>query len=85
MRVLAGMLRVAIALDRTHAGVVRDVHRATTSGAGLLVEPTSTPGADASLELYTAEERRDLLAETLGVDVRIEATAAEPAPFGARS
>ena len=70
VRVLAGVLRVAIGLDRTHAGLVRAL-RATVDDERrrLLVELDVAPGADPSLELYTAEERCALLAETLDLDV----------------
>jgi exopolyphosphatase/guanosine-5'-triphosphate,3'-diphosphate pyrophosphatase len=70
VRVLSGILRVAIGLDRTHAGVVRSL-RATVDDARqrLVVRLDVEPGADASLELYTAEERCSLLAETLDLDV----------------
>ena len=70
VRVLAGVLRIAIGLDRTHAGVVRSL-RATVDDERrrLLVELDVAPGADPSLELYTAEERCSLLAETLDLDV----------------
>ena len=72
VRVLAGVLRVAIALDRTRAGVVRHVH---VHDDGDVVTLRLDARGDASLERYTAEERRDLLAAALGVDVRIDAGA----------
>ena len=72
VRLLAGILRVAIGLDRTHSGVVRSVS-CHIGGEGLTIEAT-TDGRDASLELYTAEERRDLLAEAIGMPVHIVLT-----------
>jgi exopolyphosphatase/guanosine-5'-triphosphate,3'-diphosphate pyrophosphatase len=69
VRVLAGILRVAVALDRAHD------HRV----AGLAVE--ASPGGvrvklevrgDPSLELYTAEERKGLLESALDAEVRFE-------------
>jgi exopolyphosphatase / guanosine-5'-triphosphate,3'-diphosphate pyrophosphatase len=77
VRVLAGILRVAISLDRTHADVVGSLHTEVDTSAGSLrVVPCVRAGADASLELYTARERRHLLAEALGVEVAV----AEPTP-----
>jgi exopolyphosphatase/guanosine-5'-triphosphate,3'-diphosphate pyrophosphatase len=68
--VLAGILRVAFALDRTRNGVVRalTVERHTRE----LLVTLDTEGEDASLELYTAEARKDLLETALGVRVRFE-------------
>lgn len=78
VRVLAGLLRVAIALDRTHAGLVEDL---TTRPAGrtVVVEVRPRPGADLSLELFTAEERKDLLEAVLDRPVRIVEAASVPA------
>jgi len=73
VRTLAGLLRVAIALDRTHARVVRHV-RARGGDDGLTLELDVT--GDAELERYTADERKGLLERALGVPVRL----ATPAP-----
>ncbi len=86
MRTLAGILRVAIGLDRTHGarvqGLSAHVHRRT-----LVVEVESAPDADISLELYTANERRELLEAVLDRRVSVVPAlqvspldAAEPAP-----
>jgi exopolyphosphatase / guanosine-5'-triphosphate,3'-diphosphate pyrophosphatase len=86
VRTLAGILRVAIGLDRTHGarvqGVDAHVHRRT-----LVVEVEAAPGADISLELYTANERRELLEAVLDRRVSVVPAprvspldAAEPAP-----
>jgi exopolyphosphatase / guanosine-5'-triphosphate,3'-diphosphate pyrophosphatase len=61
---LAGMLRVGIALDRTHGHVVQDLTCALGVEA-LTASLRLRPGADATLELYTAEQRKDLLEATL--------------------
>ena len=69
VRTLAGILRVAIALDRTHNGVVTGLtleSSPTEIVVGLIV------GADPSLELYTAEERKALLEAALDTEVRFE-------------
>ena len=74
MRTLAGLLRVAIGLDRGHAGHVADVQVRRTD-AGLVVEAVAAEGADIELELYAADERVQLLAEVLGCAVEIRASA----------
>jgi exopolyphosphatase/guanosine-5'-triphosphate,3'-diphosphate pyrophosphatase len=74
VRALAGLLRVAIALDRTHAGLVDSVH-VRERGDDLVVEVRGVPDADLALELFTAVERRGLLEEVLGRDVRFEEAA----------
>jgi exopolyphosphatase / guanosine-5'-triphosphate,3'-diphosphate pyrophosphatase len=64
---LAGILRVAIALDRSHAGPVDHVRVVSANGAGpLQVQVVGRPGADLSLELHTGAERKDLLERMLG-------------------
>lgn len=68
VRVLAGILRIAVALDRTHAGVVRSV-ACERRGRRLSVH-LKTAGDDAGLEVYTAEARRGLLQDALGLQVR---------------
>ena len=69
--VLAGLLRVAIGLDRTHAGVVRSM-RCQEGFDGLHVVLDVVPGADASLERYVADERKALLESVLDVPVTFD-------------
>jgi exopolyphosphatase/guanosine-5'-triphosphate,3'-diphosphate pyrophosphatase len=71
VRVLAGLLRIAIALDRTHEQRVGSVS-ATVSKRAIEIEAVAADGADVSLELWTANERTALLAETLGRTVKVE-------------
>jgi len=73
VRVLAGVLRVAIGLDRTHDGAVADLNLVEEDDA-LVIEVTPRPGASLDLELFTATERRGLLEEVVGRPVRIEAS-----------
>lgn len=92
VRALAGLLRLAVALDRSHAGLVHDVHARTADKKAKppLVELVldHDAEADVSLELYTATERKGLLEDVLGC--RLDAlsapagsvAAAEPAPAG---
>jgi exopolyphosphatase/guanosine-5'-triphosphate,3'-diphosphate pyrophosphatase len=69
VRVLAGLLRVAVGLDRTRDGVVRDVDvQVDHDGVRLGVRAEG----DAQLELYSAESRKDLLENALGVPVTLD-------------
>jgi exopolyphosphatase/guanosine-5'-triphosphate,3'-diphosphate pyrophosphatase len=67
---LAGMLRVGIALDRTHSHVVTDLTCVVHDGT-IATTVHLRPGADATLELYTAEQRKDLLEATLGLPLTL--------------
>ena len=60
VRVLAGILRIGVALDRTRTGVVNDV--TTRESKHQLVIELHGDG-DMSLERYTAEARKGLLEE----------------------
>ena len=72
VKTLAAILRVAIGLDRTHDGRVRSV-MAHVRRDRLVVEALGKRGKEISLELYTANERSDLLEEVLGQRVEIVA------------
>ncbi len=72
VKTLAGILRVAIGLDRTHDGRVRSV-MAHVRRDRLVVEALAKRGKEISLELYTANERSNLLEEVLGQRVDIVA------------
>jgi len=68
VRALAGILRVAIALDRGHASVVDGVRAGGGARAKdpIVLEVHGQPGADVALELYSADERKGMLEELLG-------------------
>jgi exopolyphosphatase/guanosine-5'-triphosphate,3'-diphosphate pyrophosphatase len=68
VRVLAGILRIGVALDRTRMGVVRDLTVSDTKPE-LVIELEGD--GDLSLERYTAEARKSLLEEALGIEVVI--------------
>jgi len=70
VRVMAGILRVAIGLDRTNRAVVKRLD-VTVSPRGIDIAAVTEVGADASLELYTADQRSGLLAESLGLEVHL--------------
>ena len=72
VRRLAGLLRVAIGLDRRHERRVCDV-TARREDSVLQITLTAAPNVagDVSLEIYAAQERSDLLATELALEVRI--------------
>jgi exopolyphosphatase/guanosine-5'-triphosphate,3'-diphosphate pyrophosphatase len=70
VRVLAGLLRVAIGLDRNHAGRVARL-RVRDKGSVVMVTVTPAEGEDISLELYAASARSSLLAAALDRVVEI--------------
>ena len=74
VRLLAGMLRVAIGLDRRHAGVVQTM-RVNITDDLMRIEPVPNDLDDLDLEVYAALERSHLLAAALGVSVDIVAPA----------
>lgn len=71
VRILAGLLRVAVGLDRRRDGAVRGVRVECSDGR---IRVLAEAGADADVELYSARIRSDLLADALGVEVELEAT-----------
>jgi exopolyphosphatase / guanosine-5'-triphosphate,3'-diphosphate pyrophosphatase len=82
---LAGILRIAVGLDRNHAGRVARLrcHLSAPTGDGhgtgdgsggdpaLVIEVQPRGDADVSLELYAASQRRDLLESTIGRPIEI--------------
>lgn len=68
---LAGILRVAIGLDRRHAGVVQSIRVYVTDGVSLVIEPVGQPGVDLDIEIYGATDRSSLLSKALGLAVEI--------------
>lgn len=74
VRVLAGLLRIAIGLDRRHAASVRSVRVFIEEGT-VRIEPVGEPDVDLDLEIYAARERSELLAQALGIDVRVDGAA----------
>ncbi|MDQ4132434.1 MAG: Ppx/GppA family phosphatase [Actinomycetota bacterium] len=81
VRTLAAMLRVAVALDRTGSGVVRSV--TCKRGSKSLTLLLHTEGADASAEVYTAEARKGLLEQVLGLPLKITVVNQAPQAKGA--
>jgi hypothetical protein len=73
---LAGILRVAVGLDRNHGARVQAVTCREGAGGTLTFEAVPAPGADVSLELYAANNRAELLADVLQSPVEVVAAAA---------
>ena len=73
VRALAGILRIAIALDRSHIAAVKKLRCRIDADPRrrLVVDAQAAAGADVTLELYTANERKGLLADVLGIPVAI--------------
>ena len=65
VRTLAAILRVAIGLDRSHQAQVCHVG-ADLDSDQVVLDVESCAGADVSLELYAANERKELLETVLG-------------------
>ena len=77
VRAMSAILRIAIGLDRSYSGLVRSVRVHEEDDVdGVAIELCNRPGADLSLELHAADERRGLLEEVLGCPVRFYASMA---------
>ncbi len=73
VRVLAGLLRIAIGLDRGQAGRITAVRvRLDEPGRHLTVLAETDDPAIAELEAYTAQARRELAEDALGHTIDIE-------------
>jgi exopolyphosphatase/guanosine-5'-triphosphate,3'-diphosphate pyrophosphatase len=73
VRAMAGLLRVAIAMDRNHDASVAEVS-ARVDPSQLVLQMQPVEGRDLELEQYSAGERTALLAQMLGRDVVVEAS-----------
>ncbi|MEZ5261017.1 MAG: hypothetical protein R2755_04410 [Acidimicrobiales bacterium] len=72
VRVMAGLLRIAIGLDRGHEGVVQRVQcDVDPESRRLTVEAVVAEGRDAGLEVYTADARKDLAEAALDLAIDI--------------
>ncbi|MEX2586837.1 MAG: Ppx/GppA phosphatase family protein [Actinomycetota bacterium] len=70
VRCCAGLLRIAIGLDRTHAGRVEGVEVRMRDKA-LEVIAVARDGSDLELEVFSALQRADLAADALGLPVEV--------------
>lgn len=64
VRVLAGILRIAIGLDRRHGQLIESIDVAVTDEA-ISISPHAEPETDLDLELFSARERSQLLSQAL--------------------
>ena len=71
VRTLAGILRVAIGLDRTPPGTGARL-RADIHAKRVVVLAEAAPDADIGLELYAANERKALLEQVIDLRVELE-------------
>jgi exopolyphosphatase/guanosine-5'-triphosphate,3'-diphosphate pyrophosphatase len=69
VRYCAGLLRIAIGLDRTHSQKVAEV--GVSAGKKLTVGAVARDGSDIGLELFSASQRADLASEAFGVPVEV--------------
>lgn len=75
VRVNAGILRLAIGLDRSRSRCVAGVTVTDVDDRLVLDLVPSSPGADLSLERWAVAERAGLLADALGVPIEIDTDA----------
>lgn len=81
--VLAGILRIAIGLDRTYSSAISDLAVDLDTDRGqVTIRVSGLADGDTSLEIYAADQRKGLLAETLGFDIAITPQPAETLPGG---
>ena len=71
VRVLAGLLKVGIALDRTYRRVVQRVHASVTEDT-LSIHVEVAQGAEADIEVFSAKRSASLLARTLEREVEFK-------------
>ena len=80
VRTLAGLLRVAVGLDRNHTGAVASVRAWEGDDGELVIGAPAQGDADIELDLYSAGQRTGLLADMLGVPVEVVADTGAGAP-----
>lgn len=81
VRLLAGLLRVGIALDRTYRRAVECVH-ARFTGDTLTIDVEAADGMDIEIEMFSARARSSLLAEALNCTVEFGMSESCVAPGG---
>ena len=71
VRAMASVLRIAIGLDRSHDGRVRQVS-VTKKNSKIEIVTKSRGDEDLGVNIYSARERSDLLCEVTGCTVEID-------------
>jgi hypothetical protein len=82
VRLLAGILRIAVALDRSRQRAVADIGVTWDDERLRLSVRTSRPADEIELDLYTADQRGALLARALDRRVILTAEADAALPTG---
>ena len=77
VQILAGLLRVGIALDRTYRQTVSQV-TATVCSNTVQVHITPAGNISTNIELFTARNNSDLLADALKRDIHIQPSDSHP-------
>jgi exopolyphosphatase/guanosine-5'-triphosphate,3'-diphosphate pyrophosphatase len=70
---LAGILRIADSLNRTHSNVVERL-RCERMGSVLRIHLETATGSQPSLEIYTADSRKDLVEEMFNIKLEFAVT-----------
>ncbi|MEO8363549.1 MAG: Ppx/GppA phosphatase family protein [Ilumatobacteraceae bacterium] len=73
VRALAGLLRVAVGLDRTQDGRVEKL-TVNISDKELVIGVSTNDNKDSDLNVYAANERKGLLGEVIGLRVKLTST-----------
>lgn len=73
VRVLAGVLRVADGLDRSHQALVKGLSTVLKKGSLIVTAQPAKEGTDIAREIRAARGKSDVLAATLGIKVRVQA------------
>lgn len=81
VRLLAGLLRVGIGLDRTYRRAVETVH-ARVAGDTITIDVEPAGGLDVEIELFSARARSGLLADALGYPVEFKVSEPSGPPGG---
>ena len=72
VRALSAILRIAVGLDRAHAEAVQKLDVVISENGVVIGVGGSSPADDVSLDVWSADQRTDLLSEVLGRPVRVE-------------
>ena len=74
VKVLSGILRIAIALDRSKSQLVKEV---SCSVNDKTLEIVAVGEGDLAIELWSAADMREVLEDALGLEIQIRSTVAE--------